>query len=57
MRSSEHRQIFLQLQKVCEFSNRNRNKQVFLFDRRDRLWIAMELCEAGSVQDIYQGFL
>ena len=28
---------------------------LLLFGRRDRLWIAMEFCGGGSLQDIYHG--
>ena len=51
-------QEFLQIGKyLCEIMH---NKVVqcndpFCVSRRDKLWIAMEFCGAGSAQDIYCG--
>ena len=50
MYSSEYHRIFWELFKVNENPRRISNEIIF---RRDKLWIAMELCAGGSMQDIY----
>jgi hypothetical protein len=57
MWSSKYNRIFWKLFKV------KINKRFITFFcisnifRRDKLWIAMELCAGGSMQDIYHGLL
>lgn len=54
MQSSEHHRLFWKLSKVRSSSgNACETFAVCLSFRRDKLWIAMELCAGGSMQDIY----
>ena len=56
MSTCEYHRILWQLFKVRKiFVREEIICLIFAFNRRDKLWIAMELCSGGSMQDIYQG--
>jgi len=54
MYSSEYHCVFRKLSQVDSIDC-NETNEFFFACRRDKLWIAMELCGGGSMQDIYHG--